>query len=234
MGIDKLALHGIQMQEFTGEATVDVVQYRTEDASIRRLREGRPEIQGADTAVKENATRVYEKKDIVVLVDQPLGTLATALLEPTGESSFFLWGFFSSKLQSHEYPENYIMVPLAEQMLNESEALREEWEEYKTANPSYVNDTETVVDWFFRRSAFYDDDAFVYPVGVIYDAEMAANLPLKQFKVDDDLMDLVDSLDEEDEEEDISVTRNGNAHPVVAGNDFGWRRHRALRSRRKD
>lgn len=223
--IDKLALHGIPMEEFTRETTLDIVQYRTEDATIRRLREGRPEITGADTAVKENCTRTYDVHDIVVKTDQPLGTLATALLEPTGESSFFLWGFFSSKLQSHEYPENYIMVPLAEKMLEESEELVEEWEGYKEANPSYVNDTEGVLQWFFRRSAFYDNDAYVYPVAVIYDEAEAADLPLRPFEVDDDLMDLVESLDDHDHEE-LSISRTEDPE-----NNFGWRR-RALRSRR--
>lgn len=232
--IDKLALHGIQMEELTEEATVDVIQYRTEDASVKRLREGRPEIQGADTAVKENCTRTFDKRDIVVKMDQPLGTLATALLEPAGESSFFLWGFFSSKLQSHEYPENYIMIPIAEQMLQDSAELREEWEAYKVTNPSYVNETEAVVDWFFRRSAFYDDEAYVYPVAVIYEESKVADLPLKPYEVDDDLMDLVDSLDDkEDAEETSSVSVTKATKGPDMEDNFGWRR-RALRSRRKD
>lgn len=44
-------------------------------------------------------------------------------------------------MTSHEYPENYIMVPLAERMLNESAELRVEWEEYKA---SIGNDTSGV------------------------------------------------------------------------------------------
>merc|ERR1712146_332310 len=75
---------------------------------------------------------------IVIKTDQPLGTLAVALLEPSGESSFFFWGFFASRFTSHEYPENYIMIPLAEYMLNQSEALAAEWEAHQIENPEIV------------------------------------------------------------------------------------------------
>ncbi|KAG7346873.1 peptidase M14 carboxypeptidase family protein [Nitzschia inconspicua] len=133
--IEVLAIHGIQMERLTDVTTIDVTNYRMEGASMNRLREGRPEISPGDV-VPENCTRTYGMNDLVVKTDQPLGTLAVALLEPSGESSLFLWGFFSSTLTSHEYPENYIMIPLAEKMLNESAELIEEWESYKDENPS--------------------------------------------------------------------------------------------------
>merc|ERR1712146_210326 len=106
---------------------------------------------------------------IVIKTDQPLGTLAVALLEPSGESSFFLWGFFASRFTSHEYPENYIMIPLAD-----------EWEAHQIENPDIVGDTESVVDWFFRRSKFYDDEAYVMPVGILY-SEPSSELPLEAY-----------------------------------------------------
>lgn len=62
-------------------------------------------------------------------------------------------------------------------MLNTSAELSVEWEGYKAANPGYVNDTAGVVDWFFRRSAYYDTEAFVYPVGILY-TEPTETLPL--------------------------------------------------------
>lgn len=47
-------------------------------------------------------------------------------------------------MTTHEYPENYIMVPLAERMLNESETIRAEWEEYQA---TFGNDTSGVFYW---------------------------------------------------------------------------------------
>ena len=177
--IEVLEFHGVEMEVFTEEATLEVTNYRTEEATISRLNEGRPEI-STGTIVPENCTRTYRNNDVMIKTDQSLGTLAVALLEPSGEGSLFLWGFFSSMLTSHEYPENYIMIPLAEKMLNESADLRDEWEAYKLENPSYVNDTDGTINWFFRRSAYYDPEAYVYPVGILY-KEPTEALPLAPF-----------------------------------------------------
>merc|ERR1712054_743253 len=89
--IEVLGVHSVAMERLTDEVTLeDVSQYRIEDATVKRLREGRPEMTG--TPVLEQRTRTYIPNDIVIKTDQPLGTLAVALLEPSGESSFFFVG----------------------------------------------------------------------------------------------------------------------------------------------
>lgn len=140
--IERLALHGIKMEVFAEETELEVTNYRIEDFEAGGNREGRSPSKG--TPVKEVCARTYKKNDVFIRTDQPLGTLAVALLEPVGESSFFYWGFFNSKMATHEYPENYIMVPIVERMLNESEAIRAEWDEYKA---TIGNDTSGVLDW---------------------------------------------------------------------------------------
>ena len=126
--------------------------------------------------------KTYHMNDVVVKTDQPLGTLAVALLEPTGEGSFALWGMFSSVLAEHNHFENYVMVPLAETMLNSSSDLRAEWEQYKLMNPSYANDTDSTLNWFWTRSAFYEEEAYLYPVGILYE-EPSFKLPLAPFSL---------------------------------------------------
>ena len=127
-------------------------------------------------------TRTYHINDVIVKTDQPLGTLAIALLEPTGEGSFALWGMFSSVLTEHNHFENYVMVPLAEKMLNSSSDLRAEWEQYKLMNPSYANDTDSTLNWFWKRSAFSEEEAYLYPVGILYE-EPSNKLPLAPFSL---------------------------------------------------
>jgi hypothetical protein len=174
--IERLAIHGFRMEVFTQETTLEVTNYRIEDFSSSEIAEGRAIASG--TPVPENCTRTYKKNDVFIRTNHPLGTLLVALMEPTGESSFFYWGFFNSKFTSHEYPENYIMVPLAERMLNQSSDLRSEWEEYKA---SIGNDTSGVLDWFFRRSAFYDAEAFVLDIGILYEAPLSGEENLVAF-----------------------------------------------------
>jgi hypothetical protein len=83
-----------------------------------------------------------------------------------GESSFFYWGFFNSKFTSHEYGENYIIIPMAEKMLKENSTIAAEWATYKEDNPSYAEDPGAVVDWFFVRTAYYDAESYLFPVGI--------------------------------------------------------------------
>ena len=150
------------------------------DTYTARLREGRHEISSGDNVETVACTRTYHMNDVIVKTDQDLGTLAVALLEPSGEGSLFLWGFFSSVLTTHEQFENYIMVPLALKMLEESDDLAEEWEIYKSENPSYDNATEATLSWFWKRSAFYEEEAYLYPVGIMYD-EPVDDIPLAPF-----------------------------------------------------
>ena len=131
------------MEVFNNDTTINVTNYRIEEFETKGNREGRTVSSGVP--VKEICTRTYRKNDVFIRTDQPLGTIAVALLEPTGESSFFYWGFFNSKMATHEYPENYIMIPIAERMLNESAEIRTEWEEYKR---TIGNDTSGVLDWY--------------------------------------------------------------------------------------
>jgi hypothetical protein len=117
------------------------------------------------------STRTYKMNDVKVLTDQPLGTLAVSLLEPTGEGSFFYWGFFNSQFSQAEYGENYIMVPIAEMLLEEYPEVSDAWEAYKLENPGYAEDPSGVIDFFFSKTAFSDSEAFVYPVGIEYEGE---------------------------------------------------------------
>ena len=161
-----LGLHGIETEVLTEEVTVDVVNYRIEDFTFGTLREGRATVSG--TPVPELCSRTYKPNDVVVSTDQPLGTLAVALLEPTGESSLFYWGFFNSQFVSQEYGENYMMVPIAEKLLEENEEVASAWDVYKADNPDYADDADAVIEFFFRFTAFYDAEAYLYPVGIVY------------------------------------------------------------------
>jgi hypothetical protein len=174
--IEVLMLHGIELEYLEEDVTIDVVNYRVEDFSITNPnREGRATASG--TPVPEEFTRTYVPNDVVVRTDQPLGTLAVALLEPRGESSLFAWGFFNSKFFSHEYPENYIMVPLAEKLLAENTEVSADWEAYKLENTNYTENPADVLDFFFRKTAFYDSEAYVYPVGIAYSSQEDSTAP---------------------------------------------------------
>jgi hypothetical protein len=161
--IERLRAHGIELEVLDTGRTVEVERYRMTDFTIDNPnREGRATAKA--TPVAEKHTMNYRAGDVRVATDQPLGNLAVALLEPTGESSFFYWGFFNTQMNSHEYGENYIVARMAEKMLAEDPSIAEAWAAFREQNPDADNDV--VVEWFFERTAFYDSEAFLLPVGV--------------------------------------------------------------------
>ncbi len=163
--IDTLSAHGIPLEVLTEDVTVEgVTHYRMSDVTWPGLREGRATASGSWTT--ESCTRTYRPNDVRVSTDHPLGTLAVALLEPRGEQSFFYYGFFNSVFQQNEESENYIMLPLAERLLADYPDIASDWDTYVSENPDYVE--SDVVAFFFPYTDFYDTEAYVYPVGIVY------------------------------------------------------------------
>ena len=88
--LDTLMAHGIEYEVLAEDVSMDFVNYRIEDFESGGIREGRAT--GGGTPIPELCPRTYRAGDIRIPTDQPLGTLAVALLEPLGEQSFFFYG----------------------------------------------------------------------------------------------------------------------------------------------
>ena len=99
-----------------------------------------------------------------VPTDQPLGTLAMLLLEPEAADSLFRWGFFLEILQRTEYAEAYAIEPLAELMLQDDLELTLAFREHLAEDPEFARDPAARLDWFYRRSPWYDARHALYPV----------------------------------------------------------------------
>ena len=104
---------------------------------------------------------------VKVSTDQPLGKLATALLDPRGPDSFFQWGFFNQMFQRTEYAEPYALVPLAEKMLAQDPKLKKEFER-KMQDKKFAGDPSARLAFFYQRSSYYDQEYLKYPVLLQY------------------------------------------------------------------
>ncbi|WP_346836677.1 M14 family metallopeptidase [Microbulbifer sp. SAOS-129_SWC] len=100
---------------------------------------------------------------VEIRTDQPLGSLAVALLDPRGPDSFFQWGFFNQMFQRTEYSEPYALVPLAEEMLKRDPALKKEFEK-RLQDKAFAGDPRARLDFFYQRSPYYDRAYLQYPV----------------------------------------------------------------------
>jgi len=162
--IRKLQIHGIKMEFVSQAQTASVALYRLIKYKLADdVYEGRVLLE-IDSVHSENQVRWYGGGSARVSTDQPLGLLAALLLEPLSSDSFLQWGYFHEILQHTEYVEDYVIDPLARQMLTEDPALRDEFE-LALKDSAFAADAEARKKWFFERSPYYDAEYLLYPVG---------------------------------------------------------------------
>ncbi|WP_445737803.1 M14 family metallopeptidase [Mariniflexile sp.] len=167
--IERLKLHGMQMEILKQPREVTVEMYRIQDAKFQDESgnmlpfEGHMQVTGIP--VPETRKEVFPAGSAYISTDQTLGDLAMFLLEPKSADSFFSWGFFLPIFQRTEYIEAYVMEPMAKKMLEESPVLQKEFEEKKAQDKAFANDQNAILTWFYSKTKFYDDRYLLYPVG---------------------------------------------------------------------
>jgi murein tripeptide amidase MpaA len=161
--IAALDLHGIPYERIAAPRDVDVTMLRLAEPKF-----GTSQFEGH---VRVTATQKAEKRrerfaagSVRVSTDQPLGTLAVLLLEPSAPDSLFQWGFLNSILSPTEYVEPYIMEPMAEKMLAEDPALAEEFQRKLETEPAFRGSPQQRLQWFYKKTPFYDERALLYPI----------------------------------------------------------------------
>lgn len=164
--LERLAAHGIEMERQNEAVTREVEVYRLTstrlatapfEGHVRVELEAEPEVERMELTFPAGSMRIP--------TDQPRGLLAAHLLEPVAPDSFFQWGFFNSILGRTEYVEAYVMEPMAERMLAEDEALAAEFAAALEADPEFAADPRERLQWFYRRTPFFDARWRLYPVG---------------------------------------------------------------------
>jgi murein tripeptide amidase MpaA len=163
--IERLRVHGVQMEILTAPRTVSVEMLRLENPEVSpRTNEGHVPIRVSEVST-ERRDWTYPPGSARVSTDQPLGDVAILMLEPQSEESLFAWGLFPEVLNRVEYIEGYAIAPLAERMLAADPALKAEFEAKLAADPAFAADGDARLAWFYERTPFYDDRYRLYPVG---------------------------------------------------------------------
>jgi hypothetical protein len=98
------------------------------------------------------------------------------LLEPDSPDSFVRWGFFNAFFERKEYAEPYIMEPIAREMVQKDAALREEFYKKLHEDESFRNDPAARLEFFYRRSPYFDAAERVYPIMRVVDPQVFARL----------------------------------------------------------
>ncbi len=162
--IARLKAHGIAFKTIKKAQAVEVDMIRLDGFKAGTPAEGRMPVTVAGLKHFKR-TETFPPGSVRVPTDQPLGALATYLLEPESEDSFFAWGFFSEILQRVEYMEPYAIATMAERMLADDPALKAEFERRLKDEEGFAASPLRRLQFFYERSPFYDDRYLLYPVG---------------------------------------------------------------------
>ena len=162
--IERLAIHGIYMNrmEKAQQVEVEMVRFTTFVLDDEPF-EGRVRVTAEGAT--ERRRQVYPAGSVRIPTDQPLGDLAIVLLEPKAPDSFLQWGFFNEIFQRIEYVEGYVMVPLAQRMIDSDPSLRAAFRKKLKADPEFASSPKARLKWFYEKTPYYDDIYMLYPVG---------------------------------------------------------------------
>ncbi len=161
--VERLAAHGIAIERIAEPRELVVEAYRVDGAELAAEPfEGHVRV--AAEPVMETRRQRFPAGSVRVSLDQPLGQLAALLLEPASPDSFFQWGFFLEILQRTEYVESYVMAPTAERMLAADPELAAEFERALEADAELAGDPRARLQWFYRRTPWFDERWNLYPV----------------------------------------------------------------------
>ncbi len=162
--IERLRVHGIQMETITTPRDIDTEMYRLDNATLASSPyEGHVRVERTKLNVHKHRT-TFPAGSVRVPTDQPLGDLAVVLLEPASPDSFYQWGFFLEVLARTEYAEAYVMEPMAQKMLNADPKLRQQFERQLTNDKDFASSARNRLDFFYQRTPYFDNRYLLYPI----------------------------------------------------------------------
>ncbi len=173
--IDRLDWHGVGYYRLAEATPLDVEVYRFDAVEFpRRPYESRfsPRYE-TRRAVERQA---FVAGTVVVPTNQRRAQVATHLLEPDAPDSLVRWGLMNAIFEQKEYAETYAMEPRAQKMLANDAALRAEFEQRLAENESFATNPGARLNFFYRRSPYWDDAKDRYPITRLTDADALKSL----------------------------------------------------------
>jgi murein tripeptide amidase MpaA len=173
--IERLYLHGIEVQTLNGDHTCTVERYRFKQVSFAtRPYEGRQLVDCGVERFEEHL--VLPHGTYCVPSAQRTVRVIANLLEPESPDSYVHWGFFNAFFERKEFAEPYVMEPIAREMMQADRELREQFYRKLDEDELFRNDPVARLDFFYQRSVYFDTAERVYPIMRIVDPLAFARL----------------------------------------------------------
>ena len=160
---EHLRLHGIQVDPVPSSGELLAERYRFHDVSFAAAPyESRFRVNFRMEAHQERIQ--LAGSGFLVRTAQRALRVILHLLEPYGADSLLRWGFFPTIFERKEYIEPYAIEPIARKMLEEDEALRQEFLAKLETDSSFRENPAERLDFFYRRSPYFDSSERLYPI----------------------------------------------------------------------
>jgi hypothetical protein len=158
-----LDYHQIKYSQLQSSKKNKVERYRFSNVAFApRPYEGRQLPSFSTICFEEEVT--LPKGTYFVPTNQRALRVIVNLLEPDAPDSFVHWGFFNAFFERKEYAEAYVMEPFAKMMIENNQTLRNEFYKRLESDEKFRNDPLGRLDFFYRKSPFFDQGENVYPI----------------------------------------------------------------------
>ncbi len=155
--------HGIRFDELNEDKIFKVEQIKFKNVEFAPLPyEGR--LIPSYKYDKSIAEVMVPKGSFYIPCEQRTVGVILNLFEPDASDSFIKWGFFNIIFERKEYYEDYSMEPIAKKMLEENIDLKREFEMRLFQDNEFKNDPTARLNFFYKRSPYYDQKHNVYPI----------------------------------------------------------------------
>lgn len=163
--LERLREHGIAFATLDRPWTAEVGTYHFDRV------EWEPRPFENHHAVKDMEMKMVHRRmefpagSAVVDLAQPAAKVIVHLLEPEGPDSLLRWGYLDAIFEQKEYADDYLLEPMAREMLAGDPALAAEFERRLMADPKFAGSAAARLDFFYRRTPYWDERLNVYPIG---------------------------------------------------------------------
>ena len=162
--IERLQLNGIDMQELKSDSVVKAEAYYIENYQTGKNPYEGHYLHSKITTRKEQQEIKCLKGDYLVMANQWKNRYILETLEPTAVDGFFAWNFFDEILQQKEWFSDYLFEDMAVTMLADNPQLKSDFEERKSRDTVFANDSWAQLTYLYQHSKYYEKSHLRYPI----------------------------------------------------------------------
>jgi hypothetical protein len=162
--IERLKINDVRLKRLEKDSVFDVEMYYIENyKSPDKPFEGHYLHSNVTVSTENGRIKAY-KGDYLVETQQPGVRYIIETLEPRAVDSFFAWNFFDEILQQKEWFSSYVFEPLAEELLINNRALKNEFEQKKLSDPKFSEDAFAQLYFIYKNSPYFEKEYLRHPI----------------------------------------------------------------------